>query len=156
MSCSLYTTAILSLKRMLGTILIVMTSSQLSAQQFGIDHQAISGGGGFSSSGKFGLAGTIGQPASGGTLSGGKFTLENGFWQLVTLLQTPGAPSLNLLQTGGNITITWAAGTSGFTLESTTSLDTPANWQVVTDVQNNSVTVTSGSGMKFFRLRKLP
>ena len=61
------------------------------AQQFSIDWYTIDGGGGTSSNGQYVVSGTIGQPDA-GAMSGGNFTLQGGFWGLLSVVQTPGAP----------------------------------------------------------------
>lgn len=65
---------------------------------------------------------------------------------------TPG-PSLSAGLSGNQLTISWPAGDTGFTLESADSLTNPT-WGAVGGVVNNSVTVAAGPGNKFFRLRK--
>ena len=60
------------------------------AQSYSIDWCTI-GGGGTSTGGVYAVTGTIGQPDA-GTLSGGNFTLDGGFWGIVAAIQTPGAP----------------------------------------------------------------
>jgi hypothetical protein len=60
---------------------IVFLSSQLaSGQSFSIDQHVIAGGGGSSLGGEFSVVGTIGQGNVGTTMSGGVYSLENGFW----------------------------------------------------------------------------
>ncbi len=63
-----------------------------------------------------------------------------------------GPPSLAASRSGSDLTLSWPADVTGFTLESTPTLS-GANWQPVTGVQNNSVTVPTGTGTAFFRLR---
>ena len=62
-------------------------------------------------------------------------------------------PALSASLSGSQLTISWPAGATGFTLESTDSLTNPA-WNAVGGVVNNSATVTIGPGNKFFRLHK--
>lgn len=63
------------------------------------------------------------------------------------------APALNFTLAGTQLTLSWPAAATGFTLESTESL--PANsWTVVGGVVNNQVTVDASSGMRFYRLKK--
>ena len=64
-----------------------------------------------------------------------------------------GAPALSVSRSAGSVTISWPAAVTGFTLESTDSLPAPS-WTPVSVGANNSVTITIGSGNKFYRLRK--
>ena len=49
------------------------------------------GGGGTSTGGGYTVTGTIGQPDA-GTMGGGTFSLNGGFWGIIAAIQTPGAP----------------------------------------------------------------
>ena len=62
-------------------------------------------------------------------------------------------PSLSASLSGNQLTISWPINATGFTLEGTGSLTTPA-WGAIGGVVNNSVTVPVGTGNRFFRLRK--
>jgi hypothetical protein len=68
-------------------------------------------------------------------------------------LASAAPPSLSANLSGNQLTISWPANATGFALESTDNLTTPA-WGAVGGVVNNSVTVTAGPGKRFFRLRK--
>jgi hypothetical protein len=64
-----------------------------------------------------------------------------------------GPPSLSYSLAGTQLTLSWPADVTGFTLEYVDSL--PAtSWTTVSGVVNNQVTVDASSGMRFFRLRK--
>lgn len=63
------------------------------------------------------------------------------------------APKLTLARAGSDVTISWAAEATGFTLQATESLTNPS-WQTVAGVSNNSVKVSASAGTKFYRLRK--
>jgi hypothetical protein len=65
--------------------------------------------------------------------------------------ETP--PVLTATRAGTSITISWPTTATGFTLETTVSLSTPA-WTAVGGVANNSVTVPIGPGNQFYRLKK--
>ena len=62
------------------------------------------------------------------------------------------SPTISMTQTGSNVTLTWPIVGSAYTLESAPSL-TGAVWTPVPGVVNNSVTLSSASGNKYFRLR---
>ena len=60
-------------------------------------------------------------------------------------------PTLTIARSGDKVTLSWAAGISGFTLQSASSLISP-KWGAVAGVANNAVTITIGTGNQFFRL----
>src|SRR3989442_3601084 len=93
--------------------------------QYAIDWFTIDGGGGASSGGGFTLSGTIGQPDA-GTLSGGNYTLQGGFWPGIVVPATGEAPALFVQLIGNSVVISWSPATSGFTLEQTDSLSSPS------------------------------
>jgi len=68
------------------------------------------------------------------------------------LLAGAAAPSLTISSSGKTATISWAASETGYILESSAGL-APAAWTVVATTQN-SVTVDTSSGTRFYRLRK--
>lgn len=57
-----------------------MSSQLATGQSFSIDQHVIAGGGGSSHGGAYSVAGTIGQGYVETTMSGGIYSLENGFW----------------------------------------------------------------------------
>jgi hypothetical protein len=73
----------------------------------------------------------------------------------VTLQQTAAAataPQLHIARSGSQVTISWDAAYSGFTLQSTTNLTNP-NWTAVPGITTNGMTVANPAGNTFFRLR---
>ena len=58
---------------------IFCLTSFVQGQPYEVDWHTIDGGGGTSSGGAFTLSGTIGQPDA-GTMAGGDYRLEGGFW----------------------------------------------------------------------------
>ena len=131
----------------------------LRAQTFAISPSVIASGGGTSTGGTFSVSGTIGQAAA-GNLAGGNFTLQGGFWSSAVAVQTPGAPHLNIVRTGGNYVITWADTGAGFVLEVSTALQTlNTTWNnsgATPTLANgtNTVTIAAQPGKSFYRLRK--
>jgi hypothetical protein len=130
--------------------------SSARAQNYSIDWYTIAGGGGASSGGNFTLSGTIGQPAT-ATMSGGNFSLTGGFWSIISLVQTPGAPLLSVVLSGKSAIISWPETTGGFLLQDSQSL-TSGTWFAApgTQVTNSgtiSVTVPAASGYNFYRLQ---
>jgi hypothetical protein len=132
------------------------------AQDFNFEASAISGGGGQSSSTDFELNATIGQ-VDAGSMSGGDFSLDGGFWSIIAAVDTQGAPKLTISASGNQVTISWPENSSaGFALEvASTSAISPgtANWTTVTAAPqtNNgieSVQLPLASGPQFYRLHK--
>src|ERR1700744_3627859 len=66
------------------------------AQSYSIDWYKVSGGGGTSTNGQYSIVGTIGQHDAGAAMSGGNYSLTGGFWSLISVVQTPGAPTLTI------------------------------------------------------------
>ena len=63
----------------------------------------------------------------------------------------PQPPALLINLSAANLTVSWPASATGFTLKSTPSLESP-NWQPVPGITNNSVTLPIGTGSQFFAL----
>jgi hypothetical protein len=133
------------------------------AQSYNISWFKIAGGGG-SSSGTasngtvYAVSGTIGQPDA-GYLSGGNYAITGGFWGVIGVVQTPGAPFLAITAASPNVVLSWPASDAGFTLQKNSSLNNPATWTSVTQSTNvisgtNTVTVPAPSGNLYFRLKK--
>ena len=106
------------------------------------------------------MSGTIGQPDA-GTMNGGQFSLQGGFWNVVAV-QTEGAPPLRVVQTNANVTVYWPLPATGFVLDQTATLVSPPAtnlWiQVPFPYQTNAthifISVPPPSGPKYYRLRK--
>ena len=130
-----------------------------SAQQYSVDWFKIAGGGGASTNGQYSVSGTIGQPDA-GTVSGGNFTIDGGFWGIIAAVQTPGAPLLTIARTTTNtVAVFWASPSTGFTLQQNTNSVSSVNWSnVVTtpsdDGTTKTVIVTPPTGNRFYRLKK--
>jgi hypothetical protein len=62
-------------------------------------------------------------------------------------------PTLAYSRTGTTVTITWNSAVTGYNLEGVANLSAPI-WAPVPNVTNNSVTIASGAGNQFFRLKK--
>jgi hypothetical protein len=124
-------------------------------QSYTIDWYKISGGGGTSTNGQYAISGTIGQQDAGATMSGGNYSLTGGFWSLIAVVQTPGAPNLLISRSGSSVIVSWA-NTGSYTLLQNTALGSGSwttNTSPVTTVNGtNSITITSPAGNLFFRL----
>lgn len=118
----------------------------------------VDGGGGIGAGGEFAIRGTAGQPDA-GVLTGTDFSIRGGFWGLLAIVQTAGAPSLDITSSGANaLTVSWPSSASGYVLQENTDLTT-TNWVTASEpVQdggtNQFVVVTNLTGNRFFRLVK--
>jgi hypothetical protein len=129
----------------------------LCAQNYSIDWFTIDGGGGNSTGGAYAVSGTIGQPDA-GTLSGGNYTLQGGFWGMAVAIQMEGAPLLTITESGASVIVSWPSPSSGFVLQENSSLGN-TNWlNVAQSPADNgttkTVTVTPPIGNRFYRLKK--
>jgi hypothetical protein len=127
------------------------------AQQFSIGWYKISGGGGTSTGATYQVVGTIGQPDAGMAMTGGSYSVTGGFWSLISVVQTAGAPTLTITRSGNGIKISWPYPSTGWTLQQNTDLTMPANWTssggISNDGVNNYIIITSPTGNLFFRLK---
>ena len=125
------------------------------AQQYSIGWYKIAGGGGTSSGGQYSVSGTIGQHDAGVAMSGGNFSVTGGFWSLISVVQTSGAPALYISHTGNTVTVYWQD-IAGWSLQHNNNLTMPANWTassgVTTANGTNYLNVVSPTGSLFFRL----
>src|SRR5262245_2970480 len=86
-------------------------------QTYSIDWHTIDGGGGMSTGGGYSVSGTIGQPDA-GAMRGGTYSIEGGFWAIVSAIQTPGAPLLSIRLTQTNtVVVSWPSPSIGFALQ---------------------------------------
>lgn len=126
------------------------------AQSYSIDWYKIAGGGGTSTNGQYAVTGTIGQPDAGMAMSGGNYSLTGGFWSLIAVAQTPGAPTIYISQSVGTVTVFWQ-NVSGWSLQQNNNLALPANWSasggVTTSNGTNYLNITPLAGNLFFRLQ---
>ena len=125
------------------------------AQSYSIDWSKVSGGGGTSTGGVYSVSGTVGQLDVGGPMTGGIYSLTGGFWSLVSVAQTPGAPQLAISHSASTVTVYWQD-VSGWTLQQNNSVAAPLGWSassgVTTANGTNYLTLTSPMGRLFFRL----
>jgi hypothetical protein len=137
------------------TILIGLLIPSLAfAQNYSIDWYKIAGGGGTSAGGIYQVSGTIGQPDASGALSGGQYSVTGGFWSLINVVQTPGAPLLTITYSGNQAVVSWSPSVTGWTLQTNTNLATPTWGNYLGTIVNNSVTNSPPKGSLFFRLAK--
>ena len=141
-------------KGILSLAVFLLPALANRAQTYSIDWHKVAGGGGASSNGQYAVSGTIGQPDASRTMTGGSYSLIGGFWSLFSVVQTPGAPTLQITNAApGFATIWWTPPTPGFTLQSTDSLS-PTNWVNAPTGPTNPATVPVTLPAKFYRLFK--
>jgi hypothetical protein len=123
--------------------------------QYSINWFKVSGGGGTSAGGTYQVSGTIGQQDAGGPMTGGSYSVTGGYWALISVAQTSGAPSLYIRYSGSTVTIYWQA-VPGWSLQQNNSLTVPLGWQnssgVTTANGTNYLNIPNPTGNQFFRL----
>ena len=122
-----------------------------AGQSYSIDWYKIAGGGGTSTGGVYAVSGTIGQPDASGVMTGGNYSLTGGFWSLYAV-QTPGAPKLFITYGNNQAVVSWAAGVTGWILQTNANLAAPTWGNYQGPVVNNSATNAPPKGNVFFRL----
>jgi hypothetical protein len=141
-----------------GALLLAGVQIALRAQQYSIDWYKVSGGGGTSTGGVYQVSGTIGQQDAGGPMTGGGYALTGGFWSIIALVQTAGAPNLSIVRSGKSVIVSWP-NAGNYTLQQNSNPTLPAGWvtsgySVATNspAGTNSITITPPAGKLFFRL----
>jgi hypothetical protein len=138
----------------------LLTPMLAPAQTYSINWYKVAGGGGSSSgtngSAMYSLSGTIGQQDASTAMTGGNYSLTGGFWSLISLVQTPGAPTLSIAQSGNSVIVSWPD-IGNYTLQQNNNLSMPSGWAGTgysTNTSNgtNSITITPPTGSLFFRL----
>ena len=131
------------------------------AQQYSIDWFTIDGGGGTSTGGVYSVSGTIGQPDANATpMTGGNFSLTGGFWSLLSVVPTPGAPLLSItLTTTNTALVSWPSPSTGFNLQVNTNSVASVNWSnapgtIQDDGTIKYLIVNPPAGNRFYRLFK--
>ena len=124
------------------------------AQSYSIDWYKIAGGGGTSTGGVYAVSGTIGQPDASAPLTGGNYSVTGGYWSLINVVQTPGAPTLTITYAGNQAVVSWPVSVTGFTLQTNTTLASGTWGNYLGQVVNNSVTNAPPRGTLFFRLKQ--
>ena len=137
---------------------LLLATIQAVAQPFTLESFTVDGGGGTSTGGTYSMSGTIGQPDA-GTLNGGNFTLQGGFWAVVSEIVVPGSPELTIrLLSNATVQICWPSSATGFVLQETRLLD-PRTWlpvplAPVDDGVTKCTTVALPTGERFYRLAR--
>jgi hypothetical protein len=95
--------------------------------QYEIRWYTIDAGGGASTGAVYSITGTIGQPDA-GVMHGAGYGLTGGFWSQISVLQTPGAPTLTITLTRSNtVFVAWPSPELGWELQQSSSPDS-LNW----------------------------
>ena len=134
---------------------IVLQTAATMAAQYSVDWFKIAGGGGTSTNSIFSITGAIGQPdASQQMMTNGIYSASGGFWSLISVVQTLGAPTLTITHSGNSMKISWPYPSTGFVLQQNSNLTT-SGWSassgISNDGTNNFITITSPTGNLFFR-----
>ena len=126
-------------------------------QSYSIDWYKVAGGGGTSTGGTYEVSGTIGQHDAGGPMTGGNYSLTGGFWALISVVQTPGAPTLYISHSGNTVTVYWQ-NVSGWNLVQSGNIATPmSDWTASSSPTptngTNYLNLVNPTGNLFFRLK---
>jgi hypothetical protein len=142
--------------RILGLIILALAVLSARAQSYSVDWYKIAGGGGTSTGGLYSVSGTIGQPDASGAMTGGNYSLTGGFWSLINVVQTTGAPTLSITHSGNSVIVSWPTPSASWTLQQNGNLAggswATSGYLVSTNGGINSITITSPAGNLFFRL----
>jgi len=142
----------------LFAIVLLLAVFELGAQTYSVDWSKITGGGGASTStnGQYAVTGIIGQPDAGGAMTGGNYAVTGGFWSLISVVQTPGAPTLFMSHSGSTVTVFWQ-NVAGWNLQQNGDLAVTNGWSAATGITTNSGTnfwsIVNPAGNLFFRLK---
>jgi hypothetical protein len=103
------------------------------------------------------VSGTIGQPDAGVAMSGGNYSLTGGFWSLIAVVQTPGAPLLSIQWVNATtVKISWPSPSTGWRLQQCSNLAaagwTTSSLTISDNGINKSVSISPPTGNLFFRL----
>lgn len=138
---------------------VVGSAVSVLAQSYSIDWFNIAGGGGTSTNGEYSLTGTIGQADAGGVMTGGNYSITPGFWSLITVVPTPGAPLLSITNVSNGVVVFWPSPSTGFILQQTGDVGDPGSWSnysrtITDDGTNKSVIISVPVGNQLFRLKQ--
>lgn len=137
---------------------LLLAVPAVQAQTYSLNWFTVAGGGGTSAGGTYQVTGTIGQPAAGGPLTGGSYSLTGGFWSLLSVVETPGLPSLTIRHAGSTVLVSWP-NTGAYVVQQNTNLAVAAGWvasgyPVTTANGTNSIALSPPVGRLFFRLAR--
>jgi hypothetical protein len=147
------------MKIALSTLVLVaalLLPAMARAQSYSINWYKVAGGGGMNSTGGiYTVQGTIGQHDAVAPISGGGYQVTGGFWAMISVLQTQGAPTLSIRLSGTTVIVYWLA-VPGWVLQQNTSLTNTPGWTlssgVTTSGGTNYLNLVSPTGHLYFRL----
>jgi len=144
-------------RSLLITTLGVAQATAQSGGPYNLNWSTIDGGGGTSTGGVYAVSGTIGQPDA-GAMGGGTYTLQGGFWGVIAVVQTPGAPYLQVTSTPTNtVMVWWPLSGTGWRLQATPNLVTTGSVWTDCAYQTNGATCyrveSPPVGSRFYRLQ---
>jgi hypothetical protein len=90
-------------------------------------------------------------------MSGGNYSVIGGFWSLISVVQTLGAPTLTVTHSGNSVKVSWPYPSTGWTLQQNSDLTTTiwsASGGISNDGTNNFIILASPTGNFFFRLKQ--
>ena len=141
---------------------ICLLASAFYLRAWGQDYtnkwSTVNGGGQTSTNGMYTITGTVGQPDA-GVMRRGEYTVNGGFWGMIAVVQTPGAPLLTIRGAGSSSALVcWPYPSEGYGLQQCTNLIT-ANWMADASVPVHvggewQVTVSPPAGRRYYRLQK--
>jgi hypothetical protein len=135
--------------------MVALMALSASAQSYSISWYKVAGGGGTSTNGPYTLSGTIGQPDASGAMTGGNYSVTGGFWAIIQVIQTAGAPTLFISYSANTVTVYWQ-NVTGWTLHQGSSLTSPTGWTLnsswTTSNGTNYLQIMSPKGNEFYRL----
>jgi hypothetical protein len=143
-----------------GAIWFLVSLVPARAQSYSIDWHTIDGGGGTSTGGVYSVSGTIGQLDASGAMTGGQYSLTGGFWSILAVVPSPGAPTLTISLNPqlSTITVSWPSASAGWVLQVNTNSVSSANWNDHPFPQDNGtikyIIVSPPTGSRFYRLKK--
>jgi hypothetical protein len=130
---------------------------QVEAQSYSIDWYKIAGGGGTSTGATYSVTGTIGHYDASGTMMNNQYSVTGGFWALINVVQTPGAPTLFVSRSGNTVRVYWQ-NVAGWNLIQSGNLAAPVgSWSASSAPTltggTNYLNLVNPTGNMFFRLR---
>ena len=84
----------------------------------------------------------------------GAYSVTGGFWSLIQVVQTPGAPLLIITHVGNQAVVSWDSAITGWTLQTNSTLAIGTWGNYAGPVVNNRVTNAPPTGKVFFRLKQ--
>jgi hypothetical protein len=135
-------------------LLVLFLPMVSQAQSNSISWFTVASGGGTSTGGVYTVNATIGQAVAGGPITGGNYAITTGFWSLIQVVQTAGAPTLIITHIGNQAIVSWDPSATGWTLQTNNSLAVGTWGNYLGAVVNNSVTNAPPTGNVYFRLKQ--